>query len=411
MSAESSNPWGRIDDEGTVYVRTHEGERPVGQWPDGDPIEAMAFYTRRFDGLRLEVELLEKRIAGGALNPEEATQSVTTVREAVSGAQAVGDLDALSARLDALQPAISAQREARKVARAAKVAKARDAKTAIAERSEKIAAGNDWRGGADLLREMLDEWKALPRLDKAVDDELWHRFSGARTTYTRRRKAHFAEQSEKRAEAQKTKERLVREAEALTGSTDWGPTAGKYRDLMSAWKAAGPAPRGVDDKLWKRFRGAQDAFFGARDASNAELDAEYEKNAEAKRAILVDAEALLPITDLDRARAGWREIADRWDEAGKVPRAQMKDLEARIRTVEDAIRTAGEDRWSSTNPEGRARADDTVTKLEKSIADLRADLDEAATSGNDKRVQELQESVQAREAWLTQAQKALSDFS
>jgi hypothetical protein len=61
--------------------------------------------------------------------------------------------------------------------------------------------------------------------------------------------------------ARSVKERLVKEAEALAGSTDWGPTAGEYRDLMQQWKAAGPAPRDVDDELWKRFRGAQDTFF------------------------------------------------------------------------------------------------------------------------------------------------------
>src|SRR5690606_14645114 len=153
-------------------------------------------------------------------------------------------------------------------------------KEKLAVEAEKIATGRDWRNGANRLRELLDAWKLLPRIDKAADDELWKRFSSARSAYTKARKAHFAEQDEKREGARAVKERLAKEAEALATSTDWGPTSGRYRDLMRDWKAAGPAPKSVDDALWQRFRGAQDTFFGARDAANAALDTEFAANAE-----------------------------------------------------------------------------------------------------------------------------------
>ena len=260
------------------------------------------------------------------------------MRAALHDAQAVGDLAGLEARLDALTTTIDQQREVRREERARKQDEARHAKEHIADEAERLAHGNDWRNGANRMRQLLDEWKALPRLEKAADDALWRRFSTARTTYTRRRKSHFAEMNEQRETAQGVKERLVVEAEALSGSTEWGATAGKYRDLMRQWKDAGPAPKGVDDALWKRFRGAQDTFFGARDATNAELDREFAENAVAKEALLVEAEALVPVTDLKAAKDTFRDIADRWDAAGKVPRDRMKDLEGRMRKVEQAIR-------------------------------------------------------------------------
>ena len=133
------------------------------------------------------------------------------------------------------------QRRAERAAEARGVA--RRARSRSSPRPRSSPQGNDWRNGANRLRDLLDEWKALPRLESA-DDALWRRFSTARTTYTRRRKAHFAELNEKRDGARVVKERLVKEAEALADSTEWGPTAGKYRDLMRQWKAAGPAPRG-----------------------------------------------------------------------------------------------------------------------------------------------------------------------
>ncbi|WP_121251000.1 DUF349 domain-containing protein [Nocardioides ferulae] len=407
----TSHQWGRVDDDGTVYVKTADGERSVGQYPAGTPEEALAFFTERFAALEFEVELLEKRIASGVLSPEEATESVKTVRTQVLEANAVGDLAALATRLDALAPVIAAQREERKAERAKRSAESKQAKERIVGEAEKLAEGNDWRNGANRLRDLLEEWKALPRIDRASDDALWRRFSTARTAYTRRRKVHFAEQNEKREAARSVKERLVVEAESLTDSTEWGPTSGRYRDLMKQWKAAGPAPRYVEDALWKRFRTAQDHFFGARDAANAALDQEFAGNAEVKEKILVEAEALLPVTDLDAAKRAFRDLADRWDAAGKVPRERIKDLEGRMRKVEQAIRGLEEEQWRRSDPEKSARADDMVSKLEAAIAQVQADLDQARASGNAKRIQELEDNLASRQSFLEMAKKASADFS
>jgi hypothetical protein len=407
----AARAWGRVDDQGTVFVRTEDGERPVGQMPDATPAEALAFFTRRYADLVFEVELLERRIRAGALTPDEAAGSVKQVHATVRDAQAVGDLDGLDARLDTLTGLIGQQREQRRAERAQKQEQAKVVKERIAEEAERLAEGNDWRNGANRLRQLLDEWKALPRLEKSADDALWRRFSTARTTYTRRRKSHFSEVNEQRDTARVAKEKLVVEAEALAGSTEWGPTASRYRELMRRWKAVGPAPKDVDDQLWKRFRGAQDAFFGARDATNAELDREFAANAETKEALLTEAEALLPVTDLRAAKETFRQIAERWDAAGKVPRDRMKDLEARMRKVEQAIRGTEDDQWRRSNPEARARAADTVAQLESLLADLERKRDAAAAAGDTRRSEEHAAAIEARRTWLTEARKALEEFS
>ena len=198
----TSHQWGRVDDDGTVYVKTAEGERSVGQYPEGSPEEALAFFTERYAALAFEVELLEKRVRSGVLSPEEATESIKTVHTQVAEANAVGDLAVLRARLDSLGPVIATQREARKAEKEVRAAESKAQKEVIVAEAEKIAEGSDWRNGANRLRELLDEWKALPRIDRSSDDALWRRFSTARTSYTRRRKAHFSEQHEKRDAAQ-----------------------------------------------------------------------------------------------------------------------------------------------------------------------------------------------------------------
>ena len=132
----AGHPWGRVTDDGTVYLRTADGERQIGQWPGGDPAEAIALYAKRFEGLEIEVDLLEKRLAGGTLGPDDAERAIKMVREQVEGASALGDLDSLLTRLDALAPALDKLREERKAARETKIAEARAAKTRIVETAE-----------------------------------------------------------------------------------------------------------------------------------------------------------------------------------------------------------------------------------------------------------------------------------
>jgi hypothetical protein len=407
----TTSEWGRVAEDRTVYVRTADGERAVGQYPEGTPEEALAFFAKRYDELAGSVHLLEQRVQGALVSPDEATEAVKAMRAQVVEANAVGDLTALVGRLDALGPVISVQRQARKAERDLKVAAAKTDKERIVADAEKIAEGNDWRNGANRLRQLLDEWKALPRIDRASDDQLWRRFSTARTSYTRRRKLHFAEQNEKRDAARVVKQRLVKEAEGLAKSTDWGGTAASYRDLMRDWKAAGPAPRDVEDELWGRFRAAQDTFFGARDEAMAAQDSEFAANGEAKEKLLVEAEALVPVTDLEAAKRAIRDLSERWDAIGKVPREKIRPLEDRMKAVEQAIRSIEQEQWRRSDPEKSARADDMVAKLEEAIAKVEKDLDAARTSGNQKKVSELEENLASRRSFLEMAQRASADYS
>jgi len=407
----TTSDWGRVAEDGTVFVRTGDGERPVGQYPEGTADEALAFYTKRYDELAGSVHLLEQRVQAGVLSPDEASEAVRNLRPQVVDAHAVGDLTSLVGRLDALGPVISQQRQSRRAERAEKTAAAKVEKERLVAEAEKLGEGTDWRNGANKLRQLLDEWKALPRIDRASDDALWKRFSSARTSYTRRRKAHFAEQNEKRESAKVVKQRLVKEAEAIAGSRDWGPTASAYRDLMRQWKAAGPAPRDVEEALWTRFRAAQDQFFGARDEAMAAQDAEFAANAEEKEKLLVEAEALVPVTDVAAAKRSIRDLSERWDAIGKVPRDKIRPLEDRMRAVEQAIRGLEEEQWRKSDPEKSARADDMVSKLQQAIAQVEADLEKARAAGDQKKVSDLEDNLASRRAFLEMAQRASADYS
>lgn len=411
-SSTGPTDFGRVDSDGTVYVRTEDGERSVGQIPDASADEALAFYVRRFEALEVEVGLLETRVRSRALSPDEARHSISTVRGAVASANAVGDLAGLAARLDALAPLLDEQSAARKAERAKQLDVTRAAKEQMVAEAEALALGNDWRGGVNRFRALLEEWKALPRIDRATDDALWHRFSAARTTYTRRRKAQFAEQSARREGARVAKEQIIAEARELAQSTEWGATAAAFRDLMTRWKAVGPAPREVDDALWAEFRGIQDDFFGARSAVLSAQDAEFSANLEAKVTLLDEAEAtILPVTDLNTARAAFRSFLEKFNALGRVPREQLRNLDSRVKALESAVRSAEEDEWRRTDPQARARAEETVAMLSAEIDKLTEKIAKATARGDNSAAAKAQESIDTYAAWLAQAKETLADFN
>ena len=277
----------------------------------------------------------------------------------------------------------------------------------MVERAEAIVAQDPakthWKQSGQTLRDLLEEWKTLqrrgPRLEKAVEDELWKRFSSARTQFDRHRRQFFSQLDQAQSEAKRVKEALIAEAEALSSSEDWSRTSGAYRELMNRWKAAPRASRKED--------AAQQVFFDARRAKDEATDAEYRENLVAKEAILVDAEAILPVTDIERAKAQLRQIQDRWEEVGRVPSSDLHRVEGRLRAVEAAVREAEEKEWRRTNPETRARAAGMVGQLEEQIAQLERSLADAESKGDEKAAQSVREALETKRSWLAQISSSM----
>ena len=241
----ANHPWGRVDPDGTVYVRTADGERVIGSWQAGSPEEALAFFQRKYESLETEVSLLEQRLSSTDLSPAQAQASVERLRKTIVDAHALGDLDGLCGRLDKLTGVVGHKREEVKAAREQARHNAREIKERIVDEAEHIAAeATHWKSSGERMRELLEEWKAAPHAERAVEAALWKRLSAARNSFTKRRKAYFASLEEQREDVRVRKERLVADAESLATSTAWGPTAGTFRDLMRAWKAAGPGGPG-----------------------------------------------------------------------------------------------------------------------------------------------------------------------
>ncbi len=408
----ANDPWGRVADDGTVFVRTAAGERVVGSWQAGSPDEALAFYRRKYTSLETEVTLLEQRISGTDLSPGTARATIDRLLEAVATANAIGDLDSLHSRLEALTGQVEGRREEVRAAREHARVEAKEIKEGIVSEAEQIAAeATHWKISGERMRQLLEEWKAAPRADRAVETALWKRLSAARNAFAKRRKAYFAGLEDEREQAKASKEKLVVEAEALATSTDWGQTAAAYRDLMRSWKSAGRAGRADEEELWSRFKAAQDQFFAARSEVYSAKENELREHAAVKSALLEEANGLLPATNVRATRAALRSIQERWEQAGPVPREAHDRLEQGLRRVEDAVRKAEDAQWRRSNPEALARAKGTVDQIRAAIASLEEQLAKAQQRGDTRAADQATEAIAARRSWLEEAERTLAELS
>ena len=407
----------RVTGDGHVFVLVDGEEFPVGQYPDATQDEALAYFVRKHDDVVSQLLLLEQRVAAHAPSAD-MNKTLDHLQELVSARIMVGDLKALQQRLDVVRGEVAERQKAERKAQEENRARELAAREAIVVEAEELAAQDpstmQWKQGSNRMNELFELWKSAqksgPRLGRPTEDALWKRFRGARTTFDRHRRAFFSQLDADNSEAKRVKEGLIARAEALSSSTEWGATAGEYRRLMDEWKASKRASRKDDDALWARFRAAQDVFFDARARANEELDQEFEANLAAKEAILAEARALLPIKDLAAAKKAFEPIRDRWEAAGKVPRSAMQRMEGGMRTVEDALRDAEDEKWRRSNPETKARTNSMLSQLEDTISELEADLETAKASGNDRKIRDAEEALAARRAWLETLQKSAEDF-
>ncbi|HWS50224.1 MAG TPA: DUF349 domain-containing protein [Microbacterium sp.] len=400
--------WGRVADDGTVEVREGDSWRVVGQYPDGTPDEALAYFVRKFDDIAFKVHALEQRhTAGGASAGDLAKQASHLMKEATDAA-AVGDLASLRSRLDALTSSLS-EATAQEAQQAKElVDQAIHERTVLVERAEAIAARDlskvQWKQVTAELAELFDAWQAQqqsgPRLPKGVSQQLWKRFRDARAVVDKQRRAFYAELDDTHKSARDAKARLVERAEALAPRGVDGIPA--YRTLLDEWKAAGRAGRKADDALWLKFKAAGDALYAARAEQAAAEEADSAPKIEAREALLEEAKAVADEANIKRARALLTRIQRQWDELGRIfPREKERALDDRLRAIEQALKTREEVDWKKNNPETKARANDMSSQLLEAIEKLEAELAAAEKAGDKKAAKEAADALEARRAWLS----------
>jgi hypothetical protein len=410
--------FGRVGDDGTVYVITSSGERAVGSYPGKSAEEALAYFVKKFEMLASEVALLAARIRSGAMVPSDANEAATKLKVQIENLNGVGDLAKLAQSIEQIPALIENHKEAYEIKKQAQAAEkaARKIeiiaqKEAIAVQAENLVDSVNWKATTEKLKELLDEWKKAPRLDKASDAQLWKRFSSSRNKFDKRRRTHFATLDIEFKKVAAAKEEIVKEAETLTNSRDWLKTAQKFKSLMDKWKAAGRGKKSTDTALWNRFKTAQDTFFAAKNADLEKRQGSMVENLQKRESLLLEIEALLPISDFKAARRSFRDLESKWQKVGITDRKKMPALQIRVDKVSQAIAELENSHARRSDPTAIAQANKVVQSLVEAIENYEKQAAKAQAAGQTAKAMLAQEAAAARRVWLEEAQKGLSDFA
>lgn len=396
-------PWGRVTPDGTVYVRTADGERVVGSWQAGPPAQGLAHYRRRFDDLAIEVDLLGRRIESGAGDPKATVAAAGRLRDSLPTAAVVGDLTTLAERLDEVGARAQLRLDEARAERAAQAREALARKGELVVEAESLAeSSTQWKTAGDRIRDIAAGWNAVRGADRSTEAELWKRLNAARAAFNRRRGVHFAQLDQQRKEAQSRKEELVSEAAALAESTDWGPTARRFKDLMAQWKVAPRAGREAEDELWQRFRAAQDGFFQRRSAAFAERDAVSRGNQGVKEQAVAEVEQL-DIGNPKAAQERLRGLQDRYDQAGPVPREAAAALDARMRAAEARVQASS----AAARQRTPAAANPLLDQMREQVGKAETQVARARAAGNESALREAEASLARRREFLGHAERAV----
>ena len=408
---ETSNEYGRADEQGNVFLKTSEGEVKVGQYAAGDPAEGLAFFTKRFADLKTEAELALTRLTDGKGSFDAINGLVEKLKATITTPNALGPIN----ELEELASKLGVALEEQKVVAAARKAQLKEAalkrREEIADLAQSLANSNAWKSSSEQFKNMLDEWKKLSTYDRAKEQELWKKFSSARSTFDKARRAHFANLDKVRGEANEAKNALIKKASTLADSQDWAATTTAFKKLMDDWKKLPRAAKNEEEKLWKNFKEAQDKFFDARNAANSERDESLKGNLAVKEELAKLAEAILPVKNVEAAKSALREIQEKWEKAGHVPRADRDKIERRLKKVEDEVRKHVEEIWRKSKPEVIERANSLVTSFENSLAKLEKQITEALAKGDDRKAADLKKQQAQTQALLDAAKSSQSDLN
>jgi hypothetical protein len=275
------------------------------------------------------------------------------------------DFEHVSTKLKAAQEALGPRvRDLREVAEWQRWANV-GIQEQLCEKMEALRAEADADAVARRIHELQQQWRQAADVPRPQGETLWRRFKAAHDELWARCEAHFASQSEARAQNLVKKNQLCERAEALSGSSNWVQTAEEIKSLQAEWKAVGPVTRGQEKVIWERFRAACDKFFTRRHEDLAKRKVMWAENFAKKEALCVKAEALADSSDWDAAAAELRRLQAEWKTIGAVKKSRSEPIWQRFRAACDKFFARYTSRHDIAKAERVAARDAIVSELER----------------------------------------------
>ena len=211
------------------------------------------------------------------------------------------------------------------------------AKEALCVKVEEIAArevksSDEWNAFAKEIEAVQAEWRKIGFATKKDNQKIYDRFRAACDAFYGRKRDYYSQyRGEMEANVEK-KLGIIKMAEDLKSSTEWKKTTEKFIELQKQWKEIGAVPRKKSEQLWKQFRAACDEFFAERD-KNASPENNFFANLKAKKKIIEDIKAYVPVEDAEANQAAAKKFTEEFQAIGFVPFKEKENIQSAFRAA------------------------------------------------------------------------------
>ena len=290
-----------------------------------------------------------------------------------------------------------------------------DAKEELIKEAEKTSLSEDFKKATEKMTSLMDSWKQAGNAGKKTDDELWEKFNVARQKFYDRKHENWVKQSSQFENAKKVKEELIVKAKEIQDSQEWQETSTRFKELMDSWKQAGNAGREFDDDLWNAFNEARQNFYTKRNAYYDQLHQEHAQKYAQKQELVQKAKEIANTQQYTRQNtADMKELGVQWKEIGFCGKGKEDEIWKEFRSVMDeyfdGLKKANENRqvqWRNRMEENVKRKEEQIANQKRQIARLQEDMLGLVSEAT---VQDLQEQVEDREAFISQLQNEIEDI-
>ncbi len=268
-------------------------------------------------------------------------------------------------------------------------------KTHLCEAAEKLAEEKDVISAFHQLQKLHQEFREVGPVNKELREEVWARFKAASTVINKRHQQHFEDLRAREEDNLAKKTELCEKVEAIAkeeikNAGDWEKKTKEIIEIQSAWKGIGFAPQKMNVKIFERFRAACDDFFGRKAEFFKNMKQQFSENAEKKKALVEQAQALQDSTDWKATSDKLIALQKEWKTIGVVPKKYGDKLWNDFLSACNHFFEARNNATAGTRSEERAN----LEKKRALIAELKAIVEAGDDSAQDK-VQDLIEQYNA----------------
>jgi len=211
-------------------------------------------------------------------------------------------------------------------------------KAEIVGRAEALKDSEDWRAATQGFKELVEEWKNAPPVEKDKNEQLWQQLEAARNHFYERKRLFHEDLEKEFMQNLDLKMELCEQAEALANSEEWRKTSDKMKELLEKWKTIGRvATHEKNEELWNRFIAARNTFFERKKQHYELIQQEQEVNYKQKLEIVEKAEALKDSTDWKATTEAYSALMDAWKKTGRVPSERSDELWSRLQAARDTF--------------------------------------------------------------------------